>query len=232
MPELEPGHRLPAMPPRPPPYGQFCHEPHPPAALRIAAGRPQFRHPRPAAAGDLDPDHTVPRPDRDRDRLPCSARAAVPDTVAEQLAHQQGGVIPARMPRAEHPHCERTDDPRPLRPPGNRHALPNHSPGHHRTRPSPAALPRETGRAAGGRRDMQAQLSRERQAAHGAASADLVRDPSVVAAPVRGRPCKADGPPHRSRPPIPVRYASVDTAIRRFTALQGDTCWDREETAR
>jgi len=29
----------------------------------------------------------------------------------------------------------------------------------------------------------------------------LVRGPSVVAAPVRGRPCKADGPPHRSPGP-------------------------------
>ena len=36
---------------------------------------------------------------------------------------------------------------------------------------------------------------------------------SVVAAPVRGRPCKADGSPHRSLAPIFVRYASVDTAI-------------------
>jgi hypothetical protein len=34
----------------------------------------------------------------------------------------------------------------------------------------------------------------------------------VDAAPVRGRPCKADGPAHRSHAPIPVRYASVDPA--------------------
>jgi hypothetical protein len=31
---------------------------------------------------------------------------------------------------------------------------------------------------------------------------------------------------------MPVRYASVDTATQRPTALQGDTRWDREETAR
>jgi hypothetical protein len=60
----------------------------------------------------------------------------------------------------------------------------------------------------------------------------LVRGPYVPAAPVRGRPCKADGPAHRSQAPIPVRYASVDTATQRPTALQGDTRWDREETAR
>jgi hypothetical protein len=65
---------------------------------------------------------------------------------------------------------------------------------------------------------MHAQLSRERLAAHGAASADLVRGPSVVAPPVRGRPCKADGPSHRSQAAISVRYASVDTATQRSTA--------------
>jgi hypothetical protein len=30
----------------------------------------------------------------------------------------------------------------------------------------------------------------------------------------------------------PVRYLSVDAATQRPTALQGDTCWDREETPR
>jgi len=95
------------------------------------------------------------------------------------------------------------------------------------------ALPRpprpwETGRATGGRRDMHAQLSRERQAAHGPASAALVRGPSVVAGP---RPCKADGPARRSWPSQPpadqhgratrrdfraaaVRYASVGAGFR------------------
>jgi hypothetical protein len=55
------------------------------------------------------------------------------------------------------------------------------------------------------------------------APADPVRGSSVVAAPVRGRPRKADGPAHRSQVPIPVRYTSVDPATRRPTALQGDT---------
>lgn len=43
------------------------------------------RHPPAAAVGDLDPDHAADGPDRDRDRLPLRARAAVPDAVAEQL---------------------------------------------------------------------------------------------------------------------------------------------------
>ncbi len=162
---------------------------------------------------------------------PGAPEPAVPDTVTEDLADQQDGHIPARVPGAEYLRDERAGGPRPLRPPGKRHALPDRQPSHHRTRPSPAAPPRETGRAAGGRRDMHAQLSRERQAGT-TASADLVRGSSVVAAPVRGRPCKADGSPHRSQAPIPVRYASVDTATQRSTARQGDTRRDREETAR
>jgi hypothetical protein len=60
----------------------------------------------------------------------------------------------------------------------------------------------------------------------------LVRGPSVPAAPVRGRPCKADGPAHRSHPTDAVRYLSVDPATQRPAVLQGDTPWDREETAR
>jgi hypothetical protein len=41
-----------------------------------------------------------------------------------RTAHQQRGVIPGRMPRAEHPDCERPGNPGPLRPPGHCHALP------------------------------------------------------------------------------------------------------------
>jgi len=40
------------------------------------------------------------------------------------------------------------------------------------------------------------------------------------------------GYPHRSLAPIPVRYVSVDPATRGYAALQGDTLWDRAETAR
>ncbi len=53
-----------------------------------SASLPQARScgtPRAAAVVDLDPDHAAGDPDRDRDRLPRSARAAVPDAVPEQL---------------------------------------------------------------------------------------------------------------------------------------------------
>jgi hypothetical protein len=52
------------------------------------------------------------------------------------------------------------------------------------------------------------------------------RGPSVA---VRGT---ADGAHRPSWRPDAVRYMSVDTATRRSTAQQGDTCRDREETAR
>ena len=53
----------------------------------------------------------------------------------------------------------------------------------------------------------------------------------------QGRPRNGHRNPVKRLPtpllaPIPVRYASVDTATQRPTALQGDTCWDREETPR
>ena len=103
MPQLEPGHRPPATPPPPPPRREARNELKPPAAFRIPASTVQLRHLRAAAIGDLHPDKTVPGPDRDRDRPARSPRPAMPDTIAEQLAHQQGGVIPARVPGTEHP---------------------------------------------------------------------------------------------------------------------------------
>ena len=232
MRQLEPGHHTLAAPSAPPPRREARNKLKTPAAFRVTARGPQLRRPRPGAVGDLDPDDAIPGPDRDRDRFPGSSRAAVPDTVTEDLAHQQDSHISARVPRAEYLGDENAGGPRPLRPPGKCHALPDRHPGHHRTRPSPAAPSRETSRAAGGRRDMHAHLNRERQAARRAAPANLVRGSSVDAAPVRGRPCKADGSPHRSQPPIPVRYASVDTATQRPTAPQGDTRRDKAETPR
>jgi hypothetical protein len=155
----------------------------------------KLRHPWPAAIGDLDPDNLAPGGDRNRHHPPGSARPAVPDTVTEQLIHQQCGLIPARVPGAKHLEDERAGGTRPLRPPGKRHTLPDRPPSHHRTRPSPAAPPRETSRAAGGRREMHAQLSPGRQAGT-TGSADLVRGSSVVAAPsvaVRAKPTAPTG---------------------------------------
>jgi hypothetical protein len=61
----------------------------------------QVRLPRPVATGDLDPDNTVPGPDRDRDHPP-GTRPAVPDAVAEDLTSQQDGHVSARVPGAEY----------------------------------------------------------------------------------------------------------------------------------
>jgi len=233
MRKLKPCLQPPPAPPAPaPPRREARDELKPPASFRVAACRTQLRRPRPSAVGDLDPDGTASGNDRDRDRLPRSTRAAVPDRITEDLADQQDSHIPARVPRAEYLSDKGTGGTRPLRPPGKRHALPDRHPGHHRTRPSPAASPRETGRAACGRRDMHAQLRRERQAGH-RLRADLVRGSSVVAARVRGRPwnCRRCAPTVLAAPP-PVRYLSVDPATQRPTALQGDTRRDREETPR
>ena len=112
VPQPEPGHRPPAASP-PPPRGQSRHQPQPqpPAIFRLTTAGPQLRHTRAAAVSDLDPDHASGSPDRDRDRLPCSARAAVPDAVGEQLAHHQRGAILARVPRPGHPGRERAGNP-------------------------------------------------------------------------------------------------------------------------
>jgi hypothetical protein len=194
----------------------------PPAAFRIVACRTQFRRPRPGSIGDLDPDDALPGPDRDRNRLPGSTRAAVPDRITEDLANQQDRVISARVPRPSTSETnERAARARSARPASvtlsRTAALAISAPAF------PAALAPGNLPGSGGRRDIHAQLCRERQAAHCGASADLVRGSSVDAAPVRGRPCKADGPAHRSHAPIPVRYASVDRATRGSTTRQDDT---------
>jgi hypothetical protein len=166
MPQLEPGHRPPATPPPAPPRGQPRHQSKPSATFRVTIRRPQLWHSQARAVSDLNPDHAVSGPHRDRDRLPRSARAAVPDTVAEHLAHQQCGVIPARVPRAEHPAHERAGDPRPLRPPARTAALAISAPA----LPRP---PRETSGPLGGHRD--ARPTRRRTSSAIAAPARPVR---------------------------------------------------------
>ena len=119
-----------------------------PGRLPHRGRRTRFRHPGAAAIGDLDPDDAVPGPDRDRDRLARSARAAVPDAVTEQLAHQQDRDIPARVPGAEHPptnaRATRARSARPASVTLSRTASPAIS-----TPAFPAAPPREITRAAG-----------------------------------------------------------------------------------
>jgi hypothetical protein len=91
------------------------------------------------------------------------------------------------MRRSEQAEHERAGLPHLIRPARERRTLPNRRPSHQRTALPPAARPQEDPGAATGPRDMHAQLSPERQAGT-TASADLVRGPSVRAAPVRGRP--------------------------------------------
>ena len=111
----------------------------------------------------------------------CCARLAVPDAIAEQLAHQQGGVIPVGVPGTEHPDCERAGDPCPLGPPGHRHALPDLQPSHQRTRlPRPPPPPANHRGRQAGCTGMHARLSGSRQA-----GARDRRGPSVA---VRGKP--------------------------------------------
>jgi hypothetical protein len=186
--KLEPCHHPPAAPSPAPPRREARNELKPAAAFRITARRTQLRRPRPGAIGDLDPDDAVPGPDRDRDRLPGSTRAGVPDRITEDLADQQDGHISARVPRAEYLTHELAGGPRPLRPPGKRHALPDRHPGHHRTTPFPGrprpGKPAGQGRTQGNGRSALPRTSSR----HNGPSRPLVRGSSVVAAPVRGRP--------------------------------------------
>jgi hypothetical protein len=75
----------------------------PAAIFRIATGGMRLWHPRPAQVCDLDSDNVVRCLDCDRDCFAGGTRAAVPDAVGEKLVHEQGGHVPARVPRAEYP---------------------------------------------------------------------------------------------------------------------------------
>jgi len=136
----------------------------PAAVFRFSTGRARLRHPWPAQVGDLDADDVVRYRDCDRDRLAGCARAAVPDAVGEKLAHQQGGHVTARVPRAEYPVHKRASDPRPLRPSRKSHGLPDRL-SHQRNRPSLPAPARGSVRAAGrAHAGMHARLGGARQA--------------------------------------------------------------------
>src|ERR1035441_9047542 len=127
------------MLPPPPPRREARNELKPPAAFRIPARTVQLRYFRAAAIGHLHTDKTVPCADRDRDRPARSPRPALPGPRAPK----GGGVPPARVPGPEPPADERAGDPRPLRPPGHRHALPDLRPSHQRTRLPRPPRPRQ-----------------------------------------------------------------------------------------
>jgi len=110
------------------------------------------------------------------------ARLAVPDAIAEQLAHQQGGVIPRTGARDRAPRRRTRGRPAPAppaRPPSRFPGSPAQPSAH---RPSPAARPSKSpgpaGRVYGNARSAQRLTSS--------------RNPRP-ARPVRGRPWKASG---------------------------------------
>ena len=219
--KLKPRYGAPAALSPPPPSRKAGNEVEPPAVLRVTASRSRFWHPRPAPVGDLDPDNAVQRLDHDRDRLAGGTRAAMPQAIGEKLAHQQGGHVPARVPGTEHLADEGASGPRPLRPPGKRHALPDRRhPGHHRTRPSPAAPPPGnrpgSGRTQGHARSAQPRTSSRRNGLRRPRpwTRPWSRPPSVA---VRGNADGAHRPSQLCTPTVltartPVRYASVDSA--------------------
>src|ERR1039457_1994425 len=65
-------------------------------AFRIAGGRVHLRHPGPAPIGDLDPDHAVPRLDRDRDRLAGSTPERGMRAPASVYPHRSLAPVPVR----------------------------------------------------------------------------------------------------------------------------------------
>jgi hypothetical protein len=117
--KLKPGDQPPAAPSRTPPRREARDELKPTAAFRVMPGGTHPGRSWPGSVDDLDPDHAVPGPDRDRDRLPSSTRAGVPDTVTEDLAHQQDRIILARVPGPEHLADERAGGTRPLHRPAS-----------------------------------------------------------------------------------------------------------------
>ena len=153
-----------------------------------------------------------PAAEIERAMMGYEAVGAMTDRITEDLAHQQDSHVSARVPRAEYLGDERASSPRPLRPPGKRHALPGPPPRPSLHPPFPGRPAPETGRAAGGRRDMHAQLRRERQAAHRAASADLVRGPSVA---VRAKPTVPHTAPRPRFPSAMRPWTPQHSALQR-----------------
>ena len=165
----------------------------PPAVFRVTASGSRFW---PAPVGDLDPDNVVRH--LDRDRLAGGNRAAVPQTLGEKLAHQQGGHVRAQMTGAKHPlYNARASLARSARPASvtvSRTARPAIS-----APAFPAA--RIPGNRAGRRADTPGWTP------------DSGANVKARAPPERAPEPPSSGYPHRSLAPIPVRHASVDTAI-------------------
>jgi hypothetical protein len=129
------------------------------------------------------------------------------------------------VPGAEYLRDERAGGTCPLSPPGKRHALPDR-PGDHRTCPSPAEPPRETGRAAAdaGKCTLSSVANvKPRTGRLRRPGPWLVRDRAAV----RGRPCKADGPVRRSLDKLSelLIHRGSDEATARFAAQIAIACY-------
>ena len=219
MRKLEPCDGPPAAPSPSPPGRKAGNEVEPPAVFRVAASGSRCWHPRPAPVGDLDPDNVVRRLDRDRDRLARGTRATMPQTIGKKLAHQQGGHVPAGVPGASLALPRQTRGPAAPAPPvpqASRSPGPPAQPSAH----PPSRPPRIPGNRAGRRADTCG------------CTLDSASNVKARQPPERAPEPPSSGYPHRSLAPIPVRYASVDPATQRPTALQDDTPRDKGETPR
>jgi hypothetical protein len=155
----EPGHRPPAAPSPAPPRGKSCHDPEHPAAFGVIARRPQLWQPGTAAISDLHSDSGGAGCHRYRDRLPGKTRAAMPDAVAESLASRtasspQGCPGPSTAPT--NARTTRARSPRPATLTLSRSFVPAIS--------APAFPSARNPTRASGRTEMNAHLSRRRQA--------------------------------------------------------------------
>ena len=139
-----------------------------------------------------------------------AGRDSPPPAAVARPAEPGTSAIPATQPRHGRP--------RPLRPPGKRHGLPDRLPQSLCAPAFPTAL--VPGNRAGRRADTPGWTP------------DSGANVKARAPPERAPEPPSSGYPHRSLAPIPVRHASVDTATQRSTALQGDTRRDREKTPR
>ena len=143
------------------------------------------------------------------------ARLAVPDAIAEQLAHQQGGVIPVGVSGTEHPDCERAGGPCPLGPSGHCHALLDLAqPSAHPPCPAAPSPANHRGRQAGCT-GMHARLSGSRQA-----GARDRRGPSVA---VRGKPTVHTDRPRGRTPSAICPWTPRHSGPRRYKVTHGGT---------
>ena len=134
-----------ARPPPPPARRQARNELKAPAAFRIPASSVKLR-PLGRSSGHLHTDKTVPHADRHHDRPRRSARPLCRTLVPTARSQQAASSPPGARDRAPRPRTR--SDPRPLRPPGHRHAPPDLRPSRQRRRLPGRRTQQITGRQA------------------------------------------------------------------------------------